>query len=245
LTLPVEAWSDLPQPDPYTDGLMALTLHRYWNLEHNGELPEPHRIRFVAARGPFAIAAHLVGAHAFLNALADEDLARHALDMLDSLVETTIRYLQAQLGCLRGPVGIMMLDDITGMLPSSQFEQLAIPYLRRVFDSFDGLVRIYHNSTPCVHLLPAIAHLNFEVFHFSHQMDIRSVRAALAPKAVMGNLPPLGTLAHGSPEQVVDAALRCLDSLTDYAGVILSAGGSVHPDTPPENIDALLEATRL
>ncbi len=243
LGVPIEQWSHLSQPDPYTDGLMALALHRYWNLEHNDELPEPYRIRFAAARGPFAIASHLVGANVFMAALDDEHHVRHALHLLDILVETTIRYLQAQLGCLRAPTGIILLDDTTGMLTSSQFEQIAMPYLQRIFESFDGLVRVYHNSTPCVHLLPAIAHLNFEVFHFSHQMDMRSVKAALLPKAVMGNLPPLGTLAHGSPEQVADMATRCLESLTDHTGVILSAGGFLHPDTPPENIDALFEAS--
>lgn len=245
LNVPVEQWADIAQPDPYTDGLMAMALHRYWNLEHNGELPEPYRIRFAAAHGPFAIAAHLVGVNTFMAALADEGNMPHTLNLIQTLTDTTIRYLQAQLGCLRAPTGIMLLDDTTGMLTSSQFERLARPYLRRIFESFDGLVRIYHNSTPCVHLLPSITHLDFEVFHFSHQMDIRSVKAALMSKAVMGNVAPLGTLAHGSPAQVQETALRSLDSLMDTTGVILSAGGMVHPDTPPENIDALLEATRL
>ncbi|MBN1562671.1 MAG: hypothetical protein JXA10_02450 [Anaerolineae bacterium] len=244
LHLPAEQWGEIPQPDPYTDGLMALALHRYWNLEHNGELPEPHRIRFAAARGPFAIASHLVGTNAFMGALADERQQRHALNLVETLTDTTIRYLQAQLGCLRAPMGIMLIDDTTGMLTTNQFERLAAPILNRIFAAFDGLVRIYHNSTPCVHLLSGIAHLDFEVFHFSHQMDIRSVKAALQHKAVMGNLAPLGTVAHGTPEQIQDVVRRSLDSLTDYAGVILSAGGMVQPDTPPENIDALFEATR-
>ena len=119
---------------------------------------------------------------AFLAALADAQQVHHALNLIEMLTDTAIRFLQAQLGCLRAPLGIMLLDDITGMLTPGQFERLATPYLRRIFESFDGLLRIYHNSTPCVPLLPSIARLDFEVLHFSHQMDIRSVKAALPSK---------------------------------------------------------------
>ena len=60
----------------------------------------------------------------------------------------------------------------------------------------------------------------------------------------MGNLAPLGLLAHGTPEQVEEAAFGCLDRINDHAGLILSAGGMLHPDTPPENIDALVRVVR-
>jgi uroporphyrinogen-III decarboxylase len=245
LNLPQNAWIDLPRPDPYTDGLMALAVRRYWNLEHEGELPEPCRIHFVAARGPFTIATHVLGATSFLTALADPDAADIIQETLDIFTETTIRFLQAQLSCLRDPVGVMVLDDTVGMLPPPLYQRFAKHALDRIFQAFDGLIRVFHNDTPCEHLLSYLPHLNFEVFHFSHLMDIRAVKAALAPRtAVMGNIPPLGTMVHGTPEQVEAAGRMCIERAATGGGLILAPGGGTNNGTPAANIDALVRATR-
>jgi uroporphyrinogen-III decarboxylase len=192
LRQPPELWSDLPRPDPHTEGLMALVLNRYWNLEKEGELPEPHRIRFVAARGPFANAAHVFGLSAFLNAIADEpEYTRQVLDVLDVMTETTIRFLQAQLGCLRDPVGVIVIDDTIGMLQPNAFARFAMPFLHRVFSTFEGLIRIFQIDAPSEHLLPYLRELDFELFHFSHRMDPADVKVALRDRAgLMGNLSP-------------------------------------------------------
>jgi uroporphyrinogen decarboxylase len=243
LNLAPNTWCDLPRPDPYTDGLMALVIQRYWNLEHRGELPAARRIRFVGARGPFTIATHVLGAAAFLNAVNNPNAASVVRGVLDLFTDTTIRFLQAQLGCLRDPVGVVLYDDTVGKLPARIFERFARPALNRIFDSFEGLIRIYHNDTPCEHLLAYLPYLHFDVFHFSHLMDIRLVRAALAPKAVMGNLAPLAVMVNGTTQVVEAAARACIERAAPGGGLILAPGGSTHPDTPLANIDALLRAT--
>ncbi len=243
LALPLAEWRNLPRPDPYSDGLMALVLRRTLNLEQGGELPEPHRIRFVAARGPFTIATHLFGATNFLTALAGErSEARIAADVLEILTETTIRFLQAQLGCLREPWGMMLLDDTVGMLSPGLFNAVARPLLERIFATFDGLIRIYHNDTPCEHLLPHFPGLGFEVFHFSHRVPIAEARALLGPDIVlMGNVPPLEVMVHGTPQQVAEAARDCIIQ-ADGTGLILAPGGGTNAGTPAHNIDALVSA---
>lgn len=243
LALPPEDWHTLPRPDPYADGLMAHVLRRYWNLEHRGELPEPHRIHFVAARGPFTLAANVLGMTDFLTAVGDEpDSTRYVLDVLEIMTDTTIRFLQAQLGCLRQPVGVFVLDDTVGMLSPGLFNRLAVPFMNRIFDTFEGLVRVYHNDTPCRHLLPHIGQLNFEVWHFSHQMHIAEVRSALPDKALMGNVPPLDVLTQATPQEV-DMIARDIIDAVGPRGLILAPGGGTNADTPPENIDALVWAT--
>ncbi|MBN2303040.1 MAG: hypothetical protein JXQ72_01095 [Anaerolineae bacterium] len=245
LDLSPSAWGRMVRPDPYTDGLMALVLRRYWNLEKNGELPDPHRIRMVAARGPFATAAHILGPVAFLDAVAAEpNHHRAVLDMLGILTDATIRFLQAQLSCLREPVGIMLLDDTVGMLTGSQFQRLAIPFLYRIFRQFEGLVRVFYTGTPCRHLLPHLPKLDFEMFHFSHLMDLAEVRASLPHRiSLMGNVAPLELLGRSAPPQVVAAGQRCIARAGNRGGLVLSAGGFVVPGTPEANIDALVQAT--
>jgi uroporphyrinogen-III decarboxylase len=236
-------WADLPRPDPHADGLMALVVRRYWNLEQKGELPEPYRIHFVAAHGPFTIATHVLGANEFLAALGDPQAENIVDDVLDTFTDTTIRFLQAQLGCLRNPLGVMVIDDTIGMLSPRLYARFAKPALERIFRAFDGLIRIFHNDTPCEHLLPHLPHLNFEVFHFSHLMDIRVVKAALSPRtAVMGNIPPLGTMVHGTPDEVEAEALACITRAAAGGGFILAPGGGTNNGTPAANIDALVRA---
>jgi len=119
------------------------------------------------------------------------------------------------------------------------------PHLRRIFDEFDGLIRIYHNDTPCPHLLESLVDANFDVFNFSHEVDIAQVKTAMGHRvALMGNVPPLDLGVRGRPEEVAQWAKQCLDEAAPGGGMILSFGGGVSPGTLPENIDALLAAAR-
>jgi uroporphyrinogen decarboxylase len=121
---------------------------------------------------------------------------------------------------------------------------MALPYLQRVFDAFPGLLRIYHNDTPCAHLLSRMGQLHCAVWNFSHEMDIAGVRAAMPGTALLGNVAPLGTLVRGTPEQVFREARACIDAVAAGGGFILSAGGGLSPGTPAESIDALVRAAR-
>jgi uroporphyrinogen decarboxylase len=239
--LPAE-WGRLQRRDPETDGLMPLVLRRLELLEKGG-LPEPHRIHFAAARGPLAVAAHILGATTFLEATAAEPAAVHGV--LDILADTIIAFLRAQLARLREPLGVLVLDDLPGLLSPRGFDQIALPYLQRVFDAFSGQLRIYHNDTPCPHLLSRIGQLHFEVWNFSHEMDIAAVRQAVGPRLVLlGNVAPLGTLVRGTPQQAEDEARACIDKVAAGGAFILSAGGGLSPGTPAEHIDALVRAAQ-
>lgn len=235
-----ETWGALPVPDPRVDGLMALVVRRYWALEREGGLPEPHRVRIVAARGPFTTAAHLVGMTDFLAAAAEPEAQEHVAALLAITTETTIRFLQAQVECLRQPAGVLVLDDTVGLLSPRLFERLAVPALNRVFDAFDGLLRLYHNDTPCPHLLRHMDALHFDLWHFSHKMPVADVRAALPDRALMGNISPL-LLRDGTPDEVEQAA-RAIIARAGRRAFVLAPGGGTNAGTPFANIDALVRA---
>jgi uroporphyrinogen decarboxylase len=241
LELPPSDWPKLPRPDPETDGLMPLVLRRLELLEKGG-LPEPHRVHFAAARGPLAVAAHVLGTTTFLEATAAEPEATSAA--LEIFADTVIAFLRAQVARLREPLGVLVLDDLPGMLSPRGFDRMALPCLQRVFDAFPGLLRIYHNDTPCPHLLPRIGQLHCEVWNFSHEMDIAAVRAAVPRMALLGNVAPLDALVRGTPEQVFREARACVEKVAASGAFILSAGGGLSPGTPAAHIDALVRAAR-
>ena len=233
-------WADVKPADPREDGLMPLVLRLYEVLDDRLQA-EGLGIRMVCARGPMTVASWLTGVTPLLMGLvSDPDSVSR---ILDAMTTTIIRWLQAQLDAVRQPEGIMLLDDIVGMISRNHYEQLVQPHLRRIFDEFDGLIRIYHNDTPCLHLLESLVQANFDVFNFSHEMDIARVKAQMGHRvALMGNVPPLDVGVRGTPADVARWARECLDKGAPGGGMILSFGGGVSPGTPPENIDALVEA---
>jgi uroporphyrinogen decarboxylase len=83
--------------------------------------------------------------------------------------------------------------------------------------------------------------LGFNVFNFSHTIDIAEAQAKMPGIALMGNVPPLDVLVRGTPDQATTWARDCITK-TAGRGLILSAGGGVSPDTPPAMLDALVGA---
>ncbi len=228
--------------NPHTDGLMPLVLRRYAAAEKRLQA-EGLGIRMVCARGPLAVASWLAGISPLMMDLAMEP--DRVTKILTAITDTIIRWLHAQLETLRAPEGIMVLDDLVGMVSARQYQALVQPHLQRIFDEFEGLIRVYHNDTPCSHLLGVLPDAHFDVFNFSHETDIGEVKAQIGDRvALLGNVPPLDVGVRGTPDDVAQAARACLDKAAAGGGLILSLGGGVSPGMPAENIDALLSAAR-
>jgi len=235
-------WADVKPVDPQVDGLMPLVLRLYEVADERLQA-EGLGVRMVCARGPMTVAAWLVGMTPLMMAIISEPDATSRL--LDTVTTSIIRWLQAQLDAVRQPEGILLLDDLVGMVSDRHYQSMIHPHLRRIFDAFDGLIRIYHNDTPCPHLLESLAEANFDVFNFSHKVDIGEAKAKMGHRvALMGNVPPLDMGVRGTPAEVAQWARECLDKGAPGGGMILSFGGGVSPGTLVENIDALVAAAR-
>jgi uroporphyrinogen decarboxylase len=226
----------------YEDGFMPLVLElSKWSEERLAA--DGLQRHMVAARGPMVTASWVMGVSDLMTGIANRP--KEISKFLDTVTTTIINWLRAQLDTLREPEGIMLLDDIVGMVSVEHYQTFCAPYLRRIFDEFEGLIRIYHNDTPCPHLFAALAEANFDVFNFTHEVDIATAKAQMGHRvAMMGNVPPLSVGVRESPEVVARSAKACLDKGAPGGGMILSVGGGVSPGMPAENIDALLEAAR-
>jgi uroporphyrinogen decarboxylase len=235
-------WAQAEPIHPAEDGLMPLVLRLYRQMDQR-LAAEGLGIHMVAARGPMTTVGWLAGVAPLMEGLIAQP--EQASRVLETVTTSLIRWLEAQLSTLRQPQGIMVLDDLVGMISRRTYEDLVEPHLKRIFEYFSGLVRVYHNDTPCPHLLEPLSQAGFEVYNFSHMTDIALVKEKLGGKAaLMGNVAPLDLGVRGTPEQVYAAALECLDKAAPGGGMILSFGGGVSPGTLPENIDALLRAAR-
>ncbi len=231
------ALKDVEPADPQYHGFMPLILQRYADTE-NQLLRDGINIKMVAARGPFAVTGWMLSMTELMVVLQTEPEAMHQL--LDTVTTTIIAWLRAQLAVLKAPEGIMVLDDIVGLLSPKLFEEFARPYMTRLFGEFNGMIRIYHNDTPCPHLIKPMANLGFDVFNWSHETDIATVQEAMPNIALMGNVSPYAVMVNGTPQEVEEWARECIRK-TNKKNLILSAGGGVSPGTPAEAIDALMK----
>jgi uroporphyrinogen decarboxylase len=242
VTTDIDTWAAAPLPAVEEDGLMPFLLQLYGQMEARLRA-DGLGINMVAARGPMVNAGFLMGINDLMMGLVmqPEKISR----FLETITTTIINWLHAQLGRLQEPEGIMLLDDVVGMISAKHYREMVAPHLQRIFAEFDGLIKIYHNDTPCAHLHEDLANAGFDVFNFTHKVDITEVKRQMGHRvALMGNVAPLDLGVRGTPQEVEQAALTCLDKAAPGGGMILSFGGGVSPETPAENIDAMLRAAR-
>lgn len=231
-------WADAPLPNVREDGLMPLVLRLYERAEERLQA-EGLGINMVAARGPMVTAGWIMGLTSLMTGVVERPAVVQRC--LEKITTTLIGWLHAQLDTLTNPEGILLLDDIVGMVSVEHYDEFVAPHLQRIFAEFDGLVRIYHNDTPCPHLYPSLAEAGFDIFNFTHEVDIAQAKAAMGHRvALMGNVPPLHVAVRQPPEVVAEFAQACLDRAAPGGGMILSVGGGVSPDTPAASIDALV-----
>ena len=121
-------------------------------------------------------------------------------------------------------------------------QEFAHPYLKAIFDAFPDMIKVYHNDANIAPFVDQLPETGLDVLNFSHNLDIVEVAQKVGDRiCLMGNIPPLDVLVRGDISEVKEAAIRCLNSVSDnrIRRFILSAGGGVSPDTPGENVGVL------
>jgi uroporphyrinogen-III decarboxylase len=231
----------LTAPNPRTDGLMPLVLAQYRHA-----LPlvraEGMDIRMVAARGPLAVASHVIGLTPFLVGLKTEPALTHRL--LRMTTNLAKEWLAAQADVLPNADGILVLDDVIGFLSREDYLEFAHPYLKEIF-SAPASVKILHDDTDSPVCYEFLADLGINAFNFTHLQSITSARARAGDSVcLMGNIAPRDVLAQGSGDAVTRAARDCLRQNAGHPAFLLSAGGGASPGTPADNIDAMVAAAQ-
>jgi uroporphyrinogen-III decarboxylase len=60
---------------------------------------------------------------------------------------------------------------------------------------------------------------------------------------LLGNVSPL-LIANGRPHQVKEATRRVIEKLAPYKGLIIQDGNNIAPESPVENINAMMAAAK-
>jgi uroporphyrinogen-III decarboxylase len=233
----------IKEPNPKTDGLLPFVIQRLVNLQPDIQ-KVGHEIKFAIARGPLNIASFLLGTTELMMAMMMDPDATHRL--LEKITRFTINWLQLQKDTFPSIEGIFVLDDIVGFVGEEECREFAVPYIQRIFKSFDSKVNFFHNDAQGLISTPYLSEMGVNLFNFSFEHTLAEIRELAGPSvALLGNLPPRDVLAAGTPQKVFEETVKMVNSMENKSGIIWSVGGGMPPGVPTENIRAFLEGLKI
>ena len=168
--------SYLTKPDPSTDGLLPFVLHRLKCYQSRIE-QAGHAIKFAVSRGPLNIAAFLVDTTEFLTAIRTQPEQTHKL--LGLVTDFVIDWLKLQTNTFPSIDGILILDDVVGFCGEGDFREMALPYLKRIFQSFKVRVKFFHNDAHGLVCAPYLKQMGVNLFNFSFQHSLAQMKDCL------------------------------------------------------------------
>jgi len=237
---------DLEVPDPQRDGRMPVILEAIERI--HAQVGDEVAIR-VPGTGPFALASYLIGMGPFLTELA---LVHHGLHtahrevlehMLDLTTEALIRFGLAE---LRAGAHVIQCGDSLAscsVISPDMYRTWVLPRHQRVFRAWKeaGALTVLHICGKNTHALELFAQTGADIVAVDHLVDLRLAKETIGDRVcLIGNLDPVETMLRGTPAEVEQRARACLEAAAAGGGYILGTGCEVPPDTPVENLEALV-----
>ena len=165
--------------------------------------------------------------------------------MAKTITDFIVDWLELQLETFPSIDGVFILDNIVGFLGEEDFKKTALPYLNRIFKSFDVSVKFFHNDAAGLVCAPYLQQTGINLFNFSFQHSLATIKELTNNTiTLLGDIPARDVLAAGTPEDVQNSVKAALDPLNDTSRIILSCGGGMPPDVSSENIEAFMKAAR-
>jgi len=209
---------------------------------------EPQTTFLGFAGSPWTVATYMVAgqgsreqAEARRFAYRDPD-AFQAL--IDAIIAVTVDYLSGQIDA--GVDAVQLFDSWAGSLSPAQFERWVIAPNATIV----SLLKARHPATPVIGFpkgaggkLPAYAReTGVDALGLDETVDPAWAHASLPPSLpVQGNLDPLALIAGGP---ALESAVNRLLSVFGDRPHVFNLGHGILPDTPIENVEALLKMVR-
>ena len=193
--------------------------------------------------GPFAAAAAMYGLEPLLvNLHVDEGFVR---DVLEFALEVETAFAVAQVRAGADMIGVG--DAAASLISPRHYRELALPYEARLLRAIReaGAKTKLHVCGNTTHLLEPMAQSGADVVNIDWMVDLRSARLACGSEVCLkGNMDPVAWLLQASPEAIARRAGEDI-AVGGHTGFILSPGCEIAPDTPDDNLLAMVEAARL
>jgi uroporphyrinogen decarboxylase len=191
---------------------------------------------------PFTLASYMTegsGSKNYVHTkrlMYDDAGAWHAMMALIS--RALVKYLNAQIAA--GAQAVQLFDSWVGCLSPDDYREFVLPHTRRVIRGVTPGVPVMHFGTGTAALLKLMREAGGDVIGLDWRVRLDEGWERVGHDvAVMGNLDPVVLFAK---QDVLRAqAKKILEQADGRAGHIFNLGHGILPETPVENVIALVE----
>jgi len=191
---------------------------------------------------PFTLASYMTeggGSKNYVHTkrlMYDDPGAWHA--MMSLVSRALVKYLNAQIGA--GAQAVQLFDSWVGCLSPDDYREFVLPHSRSVIRGVTAGVPVIHFGTGTATLLELMRQAGGDVIGLDWRVRLDEGWQRVGHDvAVMGNLDPIALFAK--QDVLREQAKRILDQAQGRAGHIFNLGHGILPETPVENVIALVE----
>src|SRR5215211_2322290 len=192
---------------------------------------------------PFTLASYVIeggGSKNYVQTkrlMYDDPGAWHA--MLGLISRGLAKYLNAQIAA--GVQAVQLFDSWIGCLGPDDYREFVLPHTRSVIKSVTPGVPVIHFGTGTASLLELMREAGGDVIGLDWRVRLDEGWDRVGHDvAVMGNLDPVVLFAN--QDALREQAKRILEQAGSRPGHIFNLGHGILPETPVENVIALVEA---
>lgn len=198
----------------------------------------------VGSFGPFTTAAQIVGVNEWMIALADEDYEEEVRTLLELSEEVVY---QVTLDALKAGGNLIYIAEPVSsgdLISEEHFEKYSLPYLKKLNDRLHNICpyMLLHICGNTKERIPALKDTGISIFSMDSIDLEEALKLAERKITIMGNLSPFRILERSTPEKIHKQSLELVKKAGLEGGFLLAPGCDLTPDTPYENIAAMVAA---
>lgn len=191
---------------------------------------------------PFTLASYVIEGGGSKNYVHTKQLmyndsgAWH--ELMSLIARGLVKYLNAQIDA--GAQAVQLFDSWVGALGPDDYREFVLPHSRTVIEGVKPGVPVLHFGTGTGSLLELMREAGGNVIGLDWRVRLDEAWQRVGHDvAVMGNLDPIALFAN--QEALRAHAKRILDQAGGRDGHIFNLGHGILPETPVENVIALVE----
>jgi uroporphyrinogen decarboxylase len=192
---------------------------------------------------PFTLASYLIeggGSRSYVHTkklyYADPQ-AWHRL--MQRLATAVAEYLNAQIAA--GAQAVQLFDSWAGCLSPADYEQFVLPHTRATIQAITPGIPVINFSTTTAGMLKSIRDAGGDVIGVDWRVNLDEAWQQVGYNiGIQGNLDPVALFA--TPKEIRRRVRDILHRASGRPGHIFNLGHGVLPETPVENVIAMVEA---
>jgi [methyl-Co(III) methanol-specific corrinoid protein]:coenzyme M methyltransferase len=191
---------------------------------------------YASVIAPLTVASYMTDINKILKFIIKDP--ERVKDLLDVVSDINILYAEKMLEA--GAEFLHISDPVAQGLKSEQFENIVLPSLKKIRNSFQDVKIILHICGKTGNILEHLPETGFDGFSFDYPSTYyEQVKEVIGDSmAIIGSVPTITHMLEGSKKDMFESSIGFITK-----GVDILSGSCCPPlDTPKENLRAMAEA---